>query len=466
LNTSRAYRLATRIAALFTALASLILVLLGVYLANQMQHTMQAYDRLELGERLDALEQRVRQPIYDPAAQLSQTLAQQTVGRPRMLLWVMAAGAPLAATTPQAPPTRSGQSTLTDAAGEPLYLIVERRTVRLADGRSAELVAAVDHDMPESYIRRFVAHLVAGFAIAIVLIAMLAGYTAWRATAPVRLVAMQAGRITPRHLQHRLAPAGLPLEILPLVQAFNGALDRVEEGYQRLEAFNADIAHELRTPLQNMIGQAEVALSRPRTASDYREVLQSLLEEADHLRRMAADMLFITTADHTALGVEAINAAQEIDVVMSFFEATAEERALQLERQGHCVFVANRLLVRRALTNLVDNALKYSAPATTVLIRAFDDDGVAALLVRNEGVDIPAQLVPRLFDRFVRAESSRARAGGAGLGLAIVRTIMQRHGGTVSVTSHGGCTEFVLRFPRLPASAEDVDHEHGCGLTA
>lgn len=447
MSAPRAYRLATRIAVLFTALATLILVVLGVYLSSQMQRTMQAYDRLELGERLEALARRAAEPLDDPAAQLARSLTEQTLGRPRMLMWVMVDGATLAATTHQAPPLRSGQSTLTDASGEPLYLIVERRPSRLADGRAAELVAAVDHDMPQSFIRRFVVNLVAGFAVAIVLIAMLAGTTAWRATAPLRLVAQQAHRIDTRNLRHRLGPERLPLEIVPLIEAFNGALERVEEGYQRLEAFNADIAHELRTPLQNMIGLAEVALGRPRPAAAYREVLQSLLEEAEHLRRMAADMLFITTADHAELGVEAIDAAQEIDVVLGFFEATADERGLRLEREGACTVVANRLLVRRALTNLVDNALKYSAPGSTVQVRAFDEAEAAALAVRNQGADIPAPLLPRLFDRFVRAESSRARAGGAGLGLAIVKTIMQRHGGTVGVTSQGGVTEFVIRFP-------------------
>jgi two-component system, OmpR family, heavy metal sensor histidine kinase CusS len=444
----RPYRLATRLALLFSGLASLILVLLGFYLSSQLQHAMQAYDRLELGERLAALTEQVRQPTADSKGALSQALAQHTFGRPRMLMWVMVDGAPLAATTAQQPPVQSGQSTLTDAAGEPLYLIVERRPAALADGRPAELVAAVDHDMPQSYTRRFVLNLVAGFAVAIVLIALLAGFSAWLATAPLRAVARQAGRIDPTQLHHRLADTGLPLEIVPLVRAFNGALDRVEEGYRRLETFNADIAHELRTPLQNMIGQAEVALSRARSASEYAEVLRSLLEEADHLRRMAADMLFITSADGGALETEPIDIAKEFELVLGYFEASADERGLRLQSQGTGSLVANRGLVRRALTNLVDNALKYGAAGSTVVVQAFEEDGALALAVRNQGSDIPAPLLPRLFDRFVRGELSRAGEGGAGLGLAIVRTIMQRHGGSVGVTSLDGRTEFKLRFPR------------------
>jgi two-component system, OmpR family, heavy metal sensor histidine kinase CusS len=261
--------------------------------------------------------------------------------------------------------------------------------------------------------------------------------------------AQQAQRIDPAQLQHRLSAHGLPHEIAPLVQAFNDALDRVEQGYRRLETFNADIAHELRTPLQNMIGQTEVALSRTRDAEAYRDVLQSLLEEADQLRRMTADMLFITSVQAGTVSTELIEARQEVDLVLGFFEASSEERGVRINAEGRVTLRANRGLIRRALTNLVDNALKYSAPGSGVHVQLHDEPGPVPhglIAVRNNGPEIPADLLPHVFDRFVRGEAHRATAGGAGLGLAIVRTIMQLHGGSVSATSSKGQTEFVLRF--------------------
>jgi two-component system heavy metal sensor histidine kinase CusS len=456
------YGLSARVALSFALLTSLILVGLGSYLNYRMLQTMQAYDQLELNERLDALAARAVQASADAQGDLTRFMAQQTLGRPRMLLWVVIDGSTWVATTSQAPPERTGPSALVDAHGEPLYLVVARRTARLADGRDAELVAAVDHDMPEAFMRRFYIDLALGFIAATGLIGGLGWLIAWRAVGPLRSIAGHAQRIDPVQLQLRLPLAGLPREVAPLVHAFNQALDRVQDGYRSLENFNADIAHELRTPLQNMIGQAQVALSRPRSAEAYQEVLTSLLEEAEQLRRMASDMLFITSAGGARLQREPIDAVQEVAAVLAFFEASAEERGLVLSHAGAVRVEAHRGLLRRALSNLVDNAVKYAAPGSTVTVRTYATESHGCVAVSNEGARILTAQLTHLFDRFSRGESHRPAAGGAGLGLAIVRTIMQLHGGHVDVSSTEAATEFVLRFPRVLADCPDrlqpLDH--------
>lgn len=440
--------LSTRVAWSFALMTALILACLGAYLNHRMLQTTQAYDRLELNERLDAIAAIVAAAdTADARLALSQALRQQTFGRPRMLMWILVDGVAWASTTPQPPPLRTGPSTLADASGEPLYLVVVRRQAELADGRHAELVAAVDHDMSDAFMRRFYLDLALGFLAAIGLIGGLGWLIVWRAASPLRAAALHARQIDPDQLGRRVPVAGLPREAAPLVEAFNQALDRVEDGYRRLETFNADIAHELRTPLQNMIGQAQVVLSRPRSSDVYVDVLQSLLEEADQLRRMTADMLFITSSAGARLTTEPVDVLSQVTAVLAFFEISAEERGIRLQAAGTAVIEANASLLRRALSNLVDNALKYASPASEVAVDVTIAGQECRVVVANDGPEIPPEQLPRLFDRFWRGQSHRDDSGGAGLGLAIVRTIMQMHGGRVDARSRQGRTAVTLRFP-------------------
>jgi two-component system heavy metal sensor histidine kinase CusS len=215
-------------------------------------------------------------------------------------------------------------------------------------------------------------------------------------------------------------------------------LERLQASFQRLSQFSADLAHELRTPLNNLMGEAQVALSRDRSASEYVRVLQSALEEQTRLARMIDSMLFLAQAEQAkpALEPSILDARTEMRAVAEFYQPLAEEQGVQLACEGEGRIVAEPLLLRRALSNLLSNALKYTGRGGRVLLRVSAADDAVTLSVIDSGVGIPAQHLGRLGDRFYRVDPARTDSSeGAGLGLAIVKSIMALHGGSLRVDS-------------------------------
>ena len=231
-------------------------------------------------------------------------------------------------------------------------------------------------------------------------------------------------------------------------------LDRIEEGFQRLANFSADIAHELRTPITSLRTQTEVALSQPRDLEQYQEILYSSLEEYERMANMIGDMLFLAQADNHQLQGERveINLATEVQLLFDYFEAWAEERSVALVCRGAAVCVkGDRLMIRRALSNLLSNAIRYTpaGQAVTVTLVA-NSDATVIIRVENPGLTIDPEHLPKLFDRFYRADPSRQRKGdGAGLGLAIVKSIIDAHGGTITAKSAGEQMVFEIQLPRV-----------------
>ncbi len=294
--------------------------------------------------------------------------------------------------------------------------------------------------------------------VAISVAALLAAGLGWLAArkglAPMRRVTSTARRLSAERLGERLSETDAPAEMLELVEAFNGMLDRLEASFARLSDFSADIAHELRTPVSNLMTETQVALSRARTADEYRETLHSNLEEFERLARMIADMLFLAKADNGLLPrpAETVALEAEAQALAEFYEALAEERLVRLRVSGAATVIGDRLMLRRAVSNLVSNALRHASPGGTVEIRIGQEGGVVRLAVANPGDPIPAEHLPLLFERFHRVDSSRTRQGeGAGLGLAITRSIVEAHGGRVEAESAGGVTTFSLYLPQLKA---------------
>ena len=210
-------------------------------------------------------------------------------------------------------------------------------------------------------------------------------------------------------------------------------LARLEDSFRRLSDFSSDLAHELQTPLSNVMTQTQVALSRPRSADEYREVLYSSLEECDRLARTIADMLFLAKADHGQIvpRAEPIDLVDEVRELFEFYDALVEDRDVRLSCTGEGRLGGDRLMIRRALSNLLSNAIAHTPAGgrVEVLLDA-DGPGLTTIRVRNEGETIPPEHLPRLFDRFYRVDPARERAtGGAGLGLAITKSIVTAHGG-------------------------------------
>ena len=280
--------------------------------------------------------------------------------------------------------------------------------------------------------------------------ALLAWFVVRRGLSPLAQVAARAERVTARRLGERLDLKDAPREVHGLAESINRMLERLEESFAALEQFSADIAHELRTPLNNLLLQTQVTLGRTRSSEEYREALHSNLDELERLQRMVADMLFLARADRgmIELRAEDIDMRSEVQGVADYFEAAASERQQRIEVRGDANIHADRALVRRALINLLSNAVRYSPPGSTIGIEIHTDDQGCRVGVSNPGEAMAAEELQRLFKRFARRDDSRGReTEGAGLGLAIVDSIMKLQGGRLEASSERGLIEFALALP-------------------
>lgn len=324
-----------------------------------------------------------------------------------------------------------------------------KTTVTTGDGRT--LIAAIVLDI--SHHLQFIDTFKRGVAIAMTLAALLTASLGWLAVhtglLPLRQIIKLATGLSANRLDQRLPERGLPPEIRDLAVAFNAMLDRLEDSFRRLSEFSSDIAHELRTPVSNLLMQTQVALSHPRTAAEYKEVLQSSAEEYERLGRMIGDMLFLAKADHKllALNPENVDLGEEAGKLVEFYGILAEEQGIRLEVTGSATTTGDRLMLRRALSNLISNAIHHSPAGSAVTIRLGCDSTGATMAVENPG-SISADNLSRLFDRFFTGDPARSAGGeGVGLGLAIVHSIAEVHGGEIAAISEQGLTRFVIRLP-------------------
>ncbi|MDP2752529.1 MAG: heavy metal sensor histidine kinase [Rhodocyclaceae bacterium] len=214
---------------------------------------------------------------------------------------------------------------------------------------------------------------------------------------------------------------------------------RMEEAFNRLSDFSVDLAHELRTPVSNLMTQTQVALSKSRTVAEYQETLASNAEEFERLSSMIADMLFIARAEQGLIVPrrQPVNLASEVHNLIDFFDALAEEKKVSLSSKGEGIVSGDALMLRRAIGNLLSNAIRHTPVGGEVRITLTPDErGGAILTVENTGQPIPSEHLPKLFDRFYRADPSRHQEGeGAGLGLSIARSIVRAHGGDLTARS-------------------------------
>jgi len=310
------------------------------------------------------------------------------------------------------------------------------------------LQVALDEVLLASYRWAFMVVLVGGAVFA----AAAGVVVARKGMQPLTEIAKTAHRITASHLHERIAASRWPTELAELSGAFDAMLDRLEASFTRLSQFSADLAHELRTPINNLRGEAEVALARPRSVPEYQQILASSLEECEKLSRMIDGMLFLARADNQDAAVHRVrlDARKEIEAVREFYEALAREQEVEVTCHGSAWLTVDPDLFRRAISNLLANALQHTPPKGTISIAVSTvDSGIARIDVRDSGSGIAAEHLPKIFDRFYRVDRSRSQPSrGTGLGLAIVRSIMQLHGGTASIQSTlGQGTVVSLIFP-------------------
>lgn len=326
----------------------------------------------------------------------------------------------------------------------------------LGDRPAVRLVVGLDSAPFVRTMRSFVGAMLA-LSLTAVLLVMAIGY--WIARVglrPLERLSREARALQPTTASQRLPLADLPAELSDLGLAFNGALGRLEEAYQRLEAFNADVAHELRTPLANLIGGTQVALSRHRSAAEFEETLQSNLEELERLRSIVNDMLFLARADQGEAATSLIRAsvADEVHKTIEFFEVLLDEMKMSIGVEGDLEAHATleTALFRRALSNLLQNAIEHSARYSRLSVTLTQAADAVWIAVSNPGIAVAAVHLERLFDRFYRVDTARHDGGGAhhghGLGLAIVKAIALMHGGSVRATCEGGLTTIAFSVSR------------------
>ena len=271
---------------------------------------------------------------------------------------------------------------------------------------------------------------------------------------PLHALAAQTRAMSPGKLDQRLTLADPAEELLPWIEQFNALMARLEQSYAQLEGFNADVAHELRTPLANLMGQTEVALSRERPLDELRDTLVSNLEEMQRLSAMVNDMLFLSQADRGAVARRGapVSLATLARQVVEFHEGALEDAGLQWRVDGDALLPVDESLFKRALSNLLGNATRFAERGSTVVISlTHNTDEQVLVEVCNQGAAIAQQSLPRLFDRFFRADESRCCDGVEqhhGLGLAIVAGIARMHAGHTVAVSAGGTTRVGFTLAR------------------
>jgi two-component system, OmpR family, heavy metal sensor histidine kinase CusS len=284
-----------------------------------------------------------------------------------------------------------------------------------------------------------------------------------RGLRPLTQMTRSVAHMGPTHLKERVAPAGWPRELQPLALAFDDMLKRLDDSFTRLSQFSADLAHELRTPIANMMGEAQVALTRDRTAAEYREIVESTIVECERLSRIVDNLLFVARADAARETIvrKQFDARAAIEKIAMFYQPVAEDHHVTISCSGEGQIYADPALFERALANLIDNALRFTAENGSIHIALSEHDTHFEVAISDNGYGIAPEHLPHVFDRFYRAESSRG-SDGAGLGLALVKSIVDLHGGSATIESKlGHGTTVTLTFPFRSRRIASLHMENG-----
>ena len=323
--------------------------------------------------------------------------------------------------------------TLNEESGSQLY------TLQVAQDRSSD----------ERVERNFAVLFVMVLGGSVLASAFIAVMVTKRGLRPLREMTESVARVGPTHLKERVTPAEWPRELKPLAVAFDDMLERLDDSFTRLSQFSADLAHELRTPIANMIGETQVALARNRTADEYRETIESTVGECERLSRIVDNLLFVARVDaaREPIARKRFDGRAAVEKITAFYHALADDRRIAISCSGEGQIYADPDLFERAVGNLLDNALRFTPENGSIQIALSENDGQFELAVGDNGCGIAPEHLPRVFDRFYRADSSRG-SDGAGLGLALVKSIVDLHGGSVGIQSEvGRGTTVTLSFP-------------------
>ncbi len=315
-------------------------------------------------------------------------------------------------------------------------------------GKTYAIQVAQDRSSDEQVEREFGVLLIVVLSGSILASALIAITVTRHGLRPLGEMTRSLERTGPTHLNERVAETGWPRELKPLAVAFDDMVARLEASFTRLSQFSADLAHELRTPIANILGEAQVALTRDRTSYEYREVIESTVAECERLSGIVDNLLFVARADAAREPIERqqFDGRAALEKIATFYRTIAEDRHVTINCTGEGEIYGDPVLFSRAVSNLVDNALRFTPDGGTVQISIAARATHSEVAVSDSGCGIPSEHLPRVFDRFYRVDSSRSSVG-AGLGLALVKSIVNRHGGSAKIESEvNRGTTVVLTF--------------------
>lgn len=458
------WSIAGRLTRHFFFATALLLALSAAYLYFGLRRSLEQQDRALVASKIKVLRALLRETDEGPAALRSEI--EHEAGEVSSLHYYLrvidASGTVLVETSgmgellppPVFPEAKAGVDIVAprEVAGRGFLLGAARASADAKVPVLRVMQVALDVSHNEEILAAYRVDLALMFCIGSGLAAVLGVAIARAGLRPLSRIAQTTHQITASRLHQRVSATRWPAELIALAGEFDGMLDRLEDSFRRLNQFTGDMAHALRNPINNLRGEAEVALARARTPEEYQQALASSLEEYERLSRMIDGLLFIARADDATAAVDTrrFDVRAEMEAVREFYDALAAEKGVTVTCEGEATLVADSMLVRRAISNLLANALKHTPAAGTVslTVRSFVT-GEVKIVVADTGVGIPPDHVGRVFERFYQVDKTRDHpAKGAGLGLAIVQSIMRLHHGTAAIESTPGRgTRATLRFP-------------------
>lgn len=455
---------------LFAASAAAVLMIAGASLEQALNDRLLRRDIEELSGKMQLVRDIVVSAhSFEEVSNLPIRMKDVVFGHPGIVISVrtgdgavlFSAGDQQVARQLQEEVTLAGAPPATRRFGEKFYRFLSMPVLRGApQGGPVNVMIALDVTEDRDFVREVQQYVWLGVAQ----IALVLGGLGWivvrHGLAPLRKVSAMVAVISTRQLDKPLEDSGVPKELLGLVAAFNAMLARLHESFRRLADFSSDIAHELRTPIQNLLLQTQVTLGGGDDVNAYRAVLQSNAEEYHRLSGMISDMLFLAKADNkqASLKREPVALEAEVSALFDFYEALATEQGVELRQTGAASVFADRAMIQRALSNLLSNAIRFTPRGMAIDVRVGVEDGWASLAVSNPGPEIPPEHRERIFERLYRIDRSRrqGQTDNVGLGLAITRSIVEMHGGRITVASGQGRVTFRVTMPAATSRARSA----------
>jgi two-component system heavy metal sensor histidine kinase CusS len=433
--------IATQLVVLFTVCAALLLSCsLGLFYWIVVRHALEE-DNAVLADKIAAIHTGLTQP--GGVDELSEELSSPRTGEAAMY-WIRLIGpdGKIAAETPGmdrllAPsvfPSPKSQLPIDYRGDDKIFSLLSQN--EFVGGQNVTIQIAQDRSVDARFQIQFRTLLALVLGVGVIASAVIAVTVTRRGLRPLAQMRRALERVRPPHLNERIDPARWPSELRPLAASFDDMLVRLEDSFTRLSQFSADLAHELRTPVGNMLGEAQVALTRERSPQEYRAVIESAAAECERLSGIIDNLLFLARAESAEQQVtrSGFDGRGAIEKIASFYQIPAEDRRITISCDGNAEFFADPLLFNRAVGNLVDNALRFTPKGGEIRLSLRHSDAGSEISVRDSGAGIAPEHLPRVFDRFYRGDPSRS-SSGTGLGLALVKSIVDLHEGSVAIES-------------------------------